>query len=44
MNGYMVVDAKTDEIGYVEMSYKSFRVLSSRTARVVWPSPPSPRD
>ncbi|MEW5717388.1 MAG: hypothetical protein AB1817_02055 [Chloroflexota bacterium] len=24
MNGYMLVDAKTKEIGYVEMSYKSF--------------------
>jgi hypothetical protein len=24
MNGYMVVDAKTKEIGLVEMSYKSF--------------------
>ncbi|MDZ4165105.1 MAG: hypothetical protein U1C55_08250 [Smithellaceae bacterium] len=24
MNGYMVVDAKTKEIGYVEMSFKSF--------------------
>ncbi len=24
MNGYMIVDAKTKEIGYVEMSYKSF--------------------
>lgn len=24
MSGYMVVDAKTDDIGYVEMSYKSF--------------------
>ena len=24
MNGYMVVDSKRDEIGLVEMSYKSF--------------------